>query len=107
MSLTKIAGKVFVPRQKELLRHYTEPELLQHEAFQKLIKKAQFRFRQSVLTSTTVPGKPLQHTAESVSKYGFTRARCFASQEITTAEEATIAEETIIARKGEINNALT
>ncbi len=40
MSLTKIAGKVFVPRQKELLRHYTEPELLQHEAFQKLIKKA-------------------------------------------------------------------
>ena len=41
MSLTKIAGKFFIPRQKELERHYTHPEALQQEALKYLIGKGQ------------------------------------------------------------------
>lgn len=41
MSLTKIAGKFFIPRQKELERHYTHPEALQQEALKYLIDKGQ------------------------------------------------------------------
>lgn len=39
MNLTKIAGKFFLPRQKEIERHYTEPEALQHEVLNYLISK--------------------------------------------------------------------
>lgn len=39
MNLTKIAGKFFLPRQKEIKRHYTEPEALQHEVLNYLISK--------------------------------------------------------------------
>ena len=41
MSLTKIAGKFFIPRQKELERYYTHPEALQQEALKYLIGKGQ------------------------------------------------------------------
>ena len=40
MSLTQFIRKVFVPRQKELERHYTEGELLQREVLKKLVKRA-------------------------------------------------------------------
>lgn len=39
MSLTKIAGKFFLPRQKELDRHYTEPEQLQRSVLSYLVSK--------------------------------------------------------------------
>lgn len=39
MNLTKIAGKFFLPRQKEIERHYTEPEALKHEVLNYLISK--------------------------------------------------------------------
>ena len=39
MSLTKIAEKFFLPRQKELEKHYTEPEKLQANALSYLITK--------------------------------------------------------------------
>lgn len=39
MNLTKIAGKFFLPRQKVIERHYTEPEALQHEVLNYLISK--------------------------------------------------------------------
>lgn len=39
MNLTKIAGKFFLPRQKEIERHYTEPEALQHGVLNYLISK--------------------------------------------------------------------
>lgn len=39
MNLTKIAGNFFLPRQKEIERHYTEPEALQHEVLNYLISK--------------------------------------------------------------------
>ncbi len=39
MNLTKIAGKFFLPRQKEIERHYTGPEALQHEVLNYLISK--------------------------------------------------------------------
>lgn len=39
MSLTKIAEKFFLPRQKELEKHYTEPEKLQANALSYLVSK--------------------------------------------------------------------
>lgn len=39
MSLTKIAEKFFLPRQKEFEKHYTEPEKLQANALSYLISK--------------------------------------------------------------------
>ena len=39
MSLTKIAGKFFSPRQKELEKHFTEPEQLQRSALAYLVSK--------------------------------------------------------------------
>lgn len=39
MSLTKIASKLFLPRQKELTRHYTEPENLQRNVLKYLVGK--------------------------------------------------------------------
>ncbi len=41
MSLTKIAGKFFMPRQCELEGHYTHPEALQRNVFNYLISKGQ------------------------------------------------------------------
>ena len=40
MSLTSIAGKVFVPRQKALLRHNTEAEQMQNEVLMRLLRRA-------------------------------------------------------------------
>lgn len=39
MSLTKIASKLFLPRQKELIKHYTTPDELQHSVLKYLILK--------------------------------------------------------------------
>ena len=39
MSLTKIASKLFLPRQKELIKHYTAPDELQHSVLKYLILK--------------------------------------------------------------------
>lgn len=39
MSLTKIAGKLFTPRQYALEKHYTQPEALQHAVLQHLQEK--------------------------------------------------------------------
>ena len=39
MGLTKIASKVFLPRQKELERHYTNPEKIQHHVLKHLVEK--------------------------------------------------------------------
>lgn len=39
MSLTKIASKLFLPRQKELMKHYTEPEQLQRTVLKYLVSK--------------------------------------------------------------------
>jgi hypothetical protein len=39
MSFTKIAEKFFLPRQKELEKHYTEPEKLQANALSYLVSK--------------------------------------------------------------------
>lgn len=39
MSLTKIASKLFLPRQKELTRHYSEPENLQRNVLKYLVGK--------------------------------------------------------------------
>lgn len=39
MSLTKIASKFFCPRQRELTKHYTEPEQLQHTVLKYLVGK--------------------------------------------------------------------
>lgn len=41
MNLTKIASKFFLPRQKELERHYTEPEALQENVLNYLIYNGQ------------------------------------------------------------------
>ena len=40
MSITKIAGKVFLARQKELERHYRHPDILQEEVLRHLLEKA-------------------------------------------------------------------
>ena len=40
MSLTRIASKIFLPRQKDLDRHNYEAELLQHKVLMRLVKKA-------------------------------------------------------------------
>lgn len=40
MSLTQFIRKIFVPRQVELERHYTEGEALQHEVLKSLVKRA-------------------------------------------------------------------
>ena len=40
MSLTSIAGKVFVPRQKALLRHNTEAGQMQNEVLMRLLRRA-------------------------------------------------------------------
>lgn len=39
MSLTKIASKLFLPRQKELTKHYTDPESLQRNVLKYLVGK--------------------------------------------------------------------
>ncbi len=39
MSLTKIASKFFLPRQKELMKHYTQPEQLQESVLKYLVSK--------------------------------------------------------------------
>ena len=39
MSLTKIASKLFLPRQKELMKHYTQPEQLQESVLKYLVSK--------------------------------------------------------------------
>lgn len=39
MSLTKIASKLFLPRQKELMKHYTDPESLQRNVLKYLVGK--------------------------------------------------------------------
>ncbi len=39
MSLTKIASKLFLPRQRELTRHYSEPESLQRNVLKYLVGK--------------------------------------------------------------------
>lgn len=39
MSFTKIASKLFLPRQKELMKHYTQPELLQRLVLKYLVGK--------------------------------------------------------------------
>ena len=39
MGLTKIASKVFLPRQKELERHYINPEKIQHHVLKHLVEK--------------------------------------------------------------------
>lgn len=39
MSLTKIAGKLFTPRQYALEKHYTQPEALQHAVLHHLLEK--------------------------------------------------------------------
>ena len=39
MSLTSIAGKLFLPRQKELQRHATDAEMLQQRVLEHLIEK--------------------------------------------------------------------
>jgi hypothetical protein len=39
MSLTKIASKLFLPRQKELIKHYTSPDELQHSVLKYLVQK--------------------------------------------------------------------
>ncbi|WP_276893465.1 GH3 auxin-responsive promoter family protein [Hallella bergensis] len=41
MNLTRIASKFFIPRQKELEKHYSHPELLQHHVLNYLIGKGQ------------------------------------------------------------------
>lgn len=41
MSLTSIAGKLFVPRQKELRRHQSEAEQLQDEVMKHLVSRAE------------------------------------------------------------------
>ena len=40
MSLTQFIRKIFVPRQVELERHYTEGEALQHEVLKSLVERA-------------------------------------------------------------------
>ena len=40
MSLTQFIRKIFVPRQVELERHYTEGEALQHDVLKSLVKRA-------------------------------------------------------------------
>ncbi len=40
MSLTKIASKLFIPRQRELQLHYTKPEELQRRVLAHLVEKA-------------------------------------------------------------------
>ena len=40
MSLTQFIRKIFVPRQVELERHYTEGETLQHEVLKSLVERA-------------------------------------------------------------------
>jgi len=39
MSLTYLAGKIFLPRQKKLYQHVTQPEQLQHDVFNYLIEQ--------------------------------------------------------------------
>ena len=39
MSLTNIASKLFLPRQKELMKHYTQPEQLQESVLKYLVSK--------------------------------------------------------------------
>lgn len=41
MNLTRIASKFFIPRQKELEKHYSHPEVLQHHVLNYLIGKGQ------------------------------------------------------------------
>jgi hypothetical protein len=41
MNLTRIAGKFFLPRQKELEKHYSHPERLQRNVLNYLISKGQ------------------------------------------------------------------
>ncbi len=41
MGLTKIVSKLFVPRQKELEKHYSQPEALQQDVLKYLISKGQ------------------------------------------------------------------
>ena len=42
MSLTKIAGKLFTPRQYALEKHYTQPEALQHTVLHHLLEKGAY-----------------------------------------------------------------
>ncbi len=42
MNLTRIASKLFLPRQKELEKHYSHPELLQHHVLNYLIAKGRY-----------------------------------------------------------------
>ena len=42
MSLTKIASKFFLPRQRELERHYTQPEALQRRVLHYLLDKGKY-----------------------------------------------------------------
>ena len=42
MSLTKIAGKLFTPRQYALEKHYTQPEALQHAVLHHLLEKGAY-----------------------------------------------------------------
>ena len=40
MSITQIAGRFFVPRQKELEKHFSQPEELQHRVLARLMAAA-------------------------------------------------------------------
>ena len=42
MNLTKIAGKLFTPRQYALEKHYTQPEALQHTVLHHLLEKGAY-----------------------------------------------------------------
>ncbi|MGI6232263.1 MAG: GH3 auxin-responsive promoter family protein [Prevotella sp.] len=42
MNLTSIASKFFLPRQRELEKHYSQPEELQREVLQYLVRKGKF-----------------------------------------------------------------
>ena len=72
---------------------------VQKSLVRKHIRRVQFLYKQSVPTSTTVQQKLLQHTADSVLRFGFIRVKFL--------ENPAIRKEEQIARKGEINNALT
>ena len=54
MSLTKIASKLFKPRQYELEKHYTQPEALQRRVLHYLLEKGKYTEygRSHMLTST-------------------------------------------------------
>lgn len=64
MSITQIAGRVFVPRQKELEKHFTQPEELQRRVLERLTSTA----------ADTEYGR--EHLFGSVSNYEQFAANC-------------------------------